>query len=186
MPSHADPRVLVGRESFDDAGVFVLRDDLALVQTVDFFAPIVDDPYLFGQVAAANSLSDVFAMGGEPLTAMAIVAFPSASLPMSVLSDIIRGRTEVPWRPMLLTLGAILAVALPLVFLSARYHVLGTDKVGQDVLYQSLKSIRTGLVIGTLTTLVMLPFALLGTELRYLFTSLATMVPSAFERSEFK
>jgi selenide,water dikinase len=91
VPSHADPRVLVGRESFDDAGVFVLRDDLALVQTVDFFAPIVDDPYEFGQIAAANALSDVFAMGGEPLTAMAIVGFPVGKLPMSVLTDILRG-----------------------------------------------------------------------------------------------
>ena len=89
MPVHADRRVLVGRETFDDAGVFVLRDDLALIQTVDFFAPIVDDPYLFGQVAAANALSDVFAMGGEPLTALAIVAFPSGALPMSVLTDIL-------------------------------------------------------------------------------------------------
>jgi selenide,water dikinase len=83
--------VLVGRESFDDAGVFVLRDDLALVQTVDFFAPIVDDPYEFGQIAAANALSDVFAMGGEPLTALAIVGFPVGKLPMSVLTDILRG-----------------------------------------------------------------------------------------------
>ena len=91
MPTHADPRVLVGRESFDDAGVFVLRDDFALVQTVDFFAPIVDDPYEFGQIAAANALSDVFAMGGEPLTALAIVAFPAGKLPMSVLTDILRG-----------------------------------------------------------------------------------------------
>jgi selenide,water dikinase len=82
---------LVGRESFDDAGVFVLRDDLALVQTVDFFAPIVDDPYEFGQIAAANALSDVFAMGGEPLTALAIVGFPVGKLPMSVLTDILRG-----------------------------------------------------------------------------------------------
>jgi peptide/nickel transport system permease protein len=86
----------------------------------------------------------------------------------SVLSDIIGGHTEMPWRAMLLTVGGILAVAVPLAFLSARYHVLGTDKVGQDVLYQSLKSIRTGLVIGTLTTLVMLPFALvLGTMAGY-------------------
>ena len=77
MPSHADPRLLVGRESFDDAGVFLLRDDLALVQTVDFFAPIVDDPYEFGQIAAANALSDVYAMGGEPLTALTIVGFPA-------------------------------------------------------------------------------------------------------------
>ncbi len=91
MPSHADPRVLVGRESFDDAGVFLLREDLALVQTVDFFAPIVDDPYDFGQIAAANALSDIFAMGGEPLTALAIVGFPVGKLPMSVLTDILRG-----------------------------------------------------------------------------------------------
>ncbi|MCY7378900.1 MAG: selenide, water dikinase SelD [Gemmatimonadaceae bacterium] len=91
VPSHADPRVLVGRETFDDAGVFVLREDLALVQTVDFFAPIVDDPYDFGQIAAANALSDVFAMGGEPLTALAIVGFPVGKLPMSVLTDILRG-----------------------------------------------------------------------------------------------
>ena len=88
---HADHRVIVGRETFDDAGVFVLRDDLALVQTVDFFAPIVDDPYTFGQIAAANALSDVFAMGGEPLTALAIVGFPAGKLPMSVLTDILRG-----------------------------------------------------------------------------------------------
>jgi len=69
----------------------VLSDDLALVQTVDFFAPIVDDPYLFGQIAAANALSDVYAMGGEPLTAMNIVGFPSGKLPMSVLTEILRG-----------------------------------------------------------------------------------------------
>jgi selenide,water dikinase len=91
VPSFADPRLLVGRESFDDAGIFLVRDDLALVQTVDFFAPIVDDPYEFGQIAAANALSDVYAMGGEPLTALAIVGFPAAQLPMSVLTDIVRG-----------------------------------------------------------------------------------------------
>ena len=88
---HADSRVVVGRETFDDAGVFVVRDDLALIQTVDFFAPIVDDPYVFGQVAAANALSDVFAMGGEPLTALAIVGFPAGKLPNSVLTEILRG-----------------------------------------------------------------------------------------------
>jgi selenide,water dikinase len=68
-----------------------LSDDLALVQTVDFFAPIVDDPYLFGQVAAANALSDVYAMGGEPLTALCIVGFPSGTLPIEILTDILRG-----------------------------------------------------------------------------------------------
>jgi len=91
VPVHADRRVVVGRETFDDAGVFVVRDDLALIQTVDFFAPIVDDPYVFGQIAAANALSDVFAMGGEPLTALAIVGFPAGKLPNSVLTEILRG-----------------------------------------------------------------------------------------------
>jgi len=86
-----DPRLIVGRETFDDAGVFVLSDDLALVQTVDFFAPIVDDPYLFGQIAAANALSDVYAMGGTPLTALNIVGFPSGQLPLEVLTEILRG-----------------------------------------------------------------------------------------------
>lgn len=89
MREHAD--LLVGRETFDDAGVFRLSDDLALVQTVDFFAPIVDDPYAFGQIAAANALSDVYAMGGEPITAMAIVAFPTGKLPLDVLTEIMRG-----------------------------------------------------------------------------------------------
>lgn len=91
LPAHPDPRILVGRETFDDAGVFRLSDDLALVQTVDFFAPIVDDPWEFGQVAAANALSDVYAMGGEPLTALGIVAFPVSRLPLEVLTEILRG-----------------------------------------------------------------------------------------------
>jgi selenide,water dikinase len=91
LEARPDPRILVGRETFDDAGVFKLSDSVALVQTVDFFAPIVDDPYLFGQVAAANALSDVYAMGGEPLTAMSIVGFPVAALPIEVLTEILRG-----------------------------------------------------------------------------------------------
>jgi selenide,water dikinase len=91
LPGAVDPRLVVGRETFDDAGIFMLSDDLALVQTVDFFAPIVDDPYAFGQVAAANALSDVFAMGGEPLTALAIAAFPTGKLPIEVLTEILRG-----------------------------------------------------------------------------------------------
>jgi selenide,water dikinase len=91
LPIKSDPRLLVGRETFDDAGVFRMSDDLALVQTVDFFAPIVDDPYDFGQIAAANALSDVYAMGGQPLTALNIVAFPTADLPLDVLTRILAG-----------------------------------------------------------------------------------------------
>lgn len=86
-----DPRILVGHETFDDAGVFRVSDDVAIVQTVDFFAPIVDDPYEFGQVAAANALSDIYAMGGTPLTALNIAAFPTGKLPLDVLTEILRG-----------------------------------------------------------------------------------------------
>jgi selenide,water dikinase len=81
----------VGLERADDAGVYRLADDLAIVQTVDFFTPVVDDPYTFGQIAVANALSDVYAMGGRPLTAMNIVCFPSKTLDISVLRDILRG-----------------------------------------------------------------------------------------------
>jgi len=94
LPVKNDPRLLVGSETFDDAGVFRLSDDVALVQTVDFFAPIVDDPFDFGQIAAANALSDVYAMGGQPLTAMNIVAFPTKELPLDVLTKILAGGQE--------------------------------------------------------------------------------------------
>src|SRR3982751_2878858 len=87
----SDPRILVGHETFDDAGVFRVSDDVAIVQTVDFFAPIVDDPYDFGQVAAANALSDIYAMGGTPLTVLNIAAFPTGQLPLEVLTEILRG-----------------------------------------------------------------------------------------------
>src|SRR5919202_1231 len=94
LPRTEDPRLIVGHETFDDAGVFVLSEDLALVQTLDFFAPIVDDPYAFGQIAAANALSDVYAMGGEPLTAMNIVGFPTGRVPLEVLTAILRGADD--------------------------------------------------------------------------------------------
>ena len=89
VPTHPD--LLVGTATADDAGVFRLGHDLALVQTVDFFSPIVDDPFQFGAVAAANAISDVYAMGGEPRTALNIVCFPQRDVPMEVLGEILRG-----------------------------------------------------------------------------------------------
>ncbi len=91
LPIPKDPKVLVGLQTSDDAGVYQLTDELALVQTVDFFTPIVDDPFTFGQIAAANALSDVYAMGGKPLTAMNLVAFPIKAMPPSVLREILLG-----------------------------------------------------------------------------------------------
>jgi selenide,water dikinase len=90
LPRNTDPNVLVGFETNDDAGVYLLNKELALVQTVDFFTPIVDDPYLFGQIAAANALSDVYAMGGRPISSLSLVGFPEQGDP-AVLEQIIRG-----------------------------------------------------------------------------------------------
>ena len=91
LPDIDDPRVLVGSAAGDDAGVYALDGDVCLVQTVDVFCPSVDDPYVFGQIAAANSLSDVYAMGGRPLTALSIVGFPIREVPDHVMRDMLRG-----------------------------------------------------------------------------------------------
>lgn len=90
LPRQTDPNVLVGFDTNDDAGIYLLGEGLALVQTVDFFTPIVDDPFLFGQIAAANSLSDVYAMGGRPISSLSIVGFPEKGDP-EILEQIIRG-----------------------------------------------------------------------------------------------
>lgn len=90
LPRQVDPKVLVGFDTHDDAGVYLLKEDLAVVQTVDFFTPIVDDPQVFGEIAAANSLSDVYAMGGQPVSALSIVGFPENGDP-EILERILRG-----------------------------------------------------------------------------------------------
>jgi selenide,water dikinase len=94
LPKFNNADMLVGVETSDDAGVYRLRPDLAIVNTVDFFTPIVDDPYVFGQIAAANSLSDVYAMGGEPKTAMNIVCFPKGKMDIEILGEILKGGAD--------------------------------------------------------------------------------------------
>ena len=94
LPVFEHPNLIVGTETSDDAGVFRLRDDLAIVNTVDFFTPIVDDPFVFGQIAAANALSDVYAMGGDPVTALNVVGFPKGKMPLEILGEILRGGAE--------------------------------------------------------------------------------------------
>jgi selenide, water dikinase len=94
IPRYKHPEVLVGYDTADDAGVYKIDDERALVQTVDFFTPIVDDPHLYGCIAAANSLSDVYAMGGVPITAMAITCFPEKGLDLQVLAEIMKGGAE--------------------------------------------------------------------------------------------
>jgi selenide,water dikinase len=94
LPSSTDPNLLVGFENSDDAGVFRLSPTQALVQTIDFFTPVVDDPYDYGQIAAANSLSDVYAMGGRPLTAMNVCCFDPETAPPEVWAKIIQGMRD--------------------------------------------------------------------------------------------
>ena len=91
LSAPSDPNLLVGFETSDDAAVYRLTDDMAMVSTVDFITPPVDDPYWFGQIAAANAISDVYSMGGRPLTALNLVMFPSKKLDMGMLRDILRG-----------------------------------------------------------------------------------------------
>lgn len=94
LPKMEHKDLLVGLDSFADAGVYRLRDDLALVQTLDFFTPVVDDPYTFGQIAAVNALSDVYAMGGQPTLVMNIVCYPSKTLGVSALAEILKGGAD--------------------------------------------------------------------------------------------
>lgn len=91
LPKITDPRVLVNADTCDDAGVFKINDEFALVQSVDVFTPNVDDPYTFGQIAAANSLSDIYAMGGKPLTALSIIGFPIETLSYKLMNKMLRG-----------------------------------------------------------------------------------------------
>jgi selenide,water dikinase len=95
IPATADPNLLVGTETHDDAGVYKLTDEIAIVQTIDFFPPVVNDPYVYGQIAAANALSDVYAMGGTPKTALNLVCYPDDKDPsLGWLGDILRGGAE--------------------------------------------------------------------------------------------
>ena len=105
MPLPVHPDVLVGSESSDDAAIYRISPDIALVQTVDFFTPVVDDPYQFGAITVANALSDIYAMGGEPLFALNIVAFPSKRLPLETLRQILKGAEDKAAEAGLLILG---------------------------------------------------------------------------------
>jgi selenide,water dikinase len=94
LPKVTDPNLLVGTETHDDAGVYRLSDEIAIVQTIDFFPPVVNDPYVYGQIAAANAMSDVYAMGGEPKTALNLVCYPDDKEPLDWLGRILEGSAE--------------------------------------------------------------------------------------------
>lgn len=152
LPGVTDPNLLVGLDHFDDAGVYKLDSSTALVTTLDFFPPLVDDAYAFGRIAAANSLSDIYAMGARPLTVLNIVGFPDKDLPVELLGEILRGGEE-----RVLAAGAVVAgghsvrdseikygLSVTGVVHPDRIHANGAAKVG-DVLVLT-KPIGTGIL----------------------------------------
>ena len=144
LPVAADPRLIVGRETFDDAGVVRLSADLALVQTVDFFAPIVDDAYAFGQIAAANALSDVYAMGGTPLSALNIVGYPVGTLPPELLTEILRGGQDKVHEA-----GAVLVGGHSVVDEEVKYGLAVTGTVHPDRLLTNAAALPGDVLILT-------------------------------------
>ncbi len=94
LPTLHSPRLLYGMDNFEDAAVYRITDDVAIIQTIDFFPPVVDDPYLFGRIAAVNALSDVYAMGGKPIIALNVLCFPTCDYPTEVVREILRGGAD--------------------------------------------------------------------------------------------
>jgi selenide, water dikinase len=131
LPRQSDPRLLVDATHFDDAGVARLTPEIALVQTVDFFPPVVDDPWWFGRIAAANALSDVYAMGAVPFSALNIIAFPTDKLPLEVMSTILAGGGDALAEAGVMLLGGHSVVDEGIKFGVA---VTGTVRPGAEVI----------------------------------------------------
>lgn len=125
--------MLVGTETSDDAGVFRLRPDLAIVNTVDFFTPIVDDPYIFGQISAVNSLSDIYAMGGEPKTCLNIVCFPKGKMDIEVLGEILKGGADKVKES-----GAVIIGGHSIIDDEIKYGMAVTGVIHPDKIYRNV------------------------------------------------
>jgi selenide, water dikinase len=125
--------MLVGTETSDDAGVFRLRPDLAIVNTVDFFTPIVDDPYTFGQISATNSLSDVYAMGGEPKTCLNLVCFPKGSMDIEILGEILKGGADKVKES-----GAVIIGGHSIIDEEIKYGLAVTGIIHPDKIYRNV------------------------------------------------
>jgi selenide,water dikinase len=133
LPKFNDPDMLVGTETSDDAGVYRLRPDLAIVNTVDFFTPIVDDPYVFGQISATNALSDVYAMGGEPKTCLNIVCFPKGKMDIEVLGEILKGGADKVMESGAVVIGGHSIIDEEIKYGMAVTGVIHPDKIFRNV-----------------------------------------------------
>jgi selenide,water dikinase len=152
LPKFKNSDMLVGTETGDDAGVYRLRPDLAIVNTVDFFTPIVDDPYIFGQISAANSLSDVYAMGGDPVTCMNIVCFPKGKMDIEILGEILKGGADKVKESGAVVIGGHSIIDEEIKFGMAVTGVIHPDKIFRNVGVQEgdvlilTKALGTGIV----------------------------------------
>ena len=152
LPKFKNSDMLVGTETGDDAGVYRLRPDLAIVNTVDFFTPIVDDPYIFGQISAANSLSDVYAMGGDPVTCMNIVCFPTGKMDIEILGEILKGGAEKVKESGAVVIGGHSIIDEEIKFGMAVTGVIHPDKIFRNVGVQEgdvlilTKALGTGII----------------------------------------
>ena len=131
IPKKYDENLLIGFESSDDASVYKLTDDIAMVQTLDFFPPMVDDPYTFGKIAAANALSDIYAMGGEVKTALNIVCFPE-QMDLNILGDIIQGGSEKVTEA-----GGVLSGGHSIMDQDVKYGLSVTGIINPNKIYQN-------------------------------------------------
>jgi selenide,water dikinase len=152
LPKFKNSDMLVGTETGDDAGVYRLRPDLAIVNTVDFFTPIVDDPYIFGQISAANSLSDVYAMGGDPVTCMNIVCFPKGKMDIEILGEILKGGADKVKESGAVVIGGHSIIDEEIKFGMAVTGVIHPDKIFRNVGVQEgdvlilTKALGTGII----------------------------------------
>lgn len=152
LPKFNDPNMIVGAEHFSDAGVYRLTDEIAMVQTVDFFPPLVNDPFVFGQIAAANSLSDCYAMGGQPKTALNIVCFPDDEEPLSSLQGILKGGADRIVEAGAVILGghsvrdAEIKYGLAVTGIVHPKHMLSNDKAKPGDVLVLTKALGTGFV----------------------------------------
>lgn len=153
LPRFENPHLLVGTETADDAGVYLVRDDLALVHTVDFFTPIVDDPFTFGAIAVVNALSDVYAMGGQPLTALNILLWDK-TLPEEVLGEILRGGAETLHRAGCVLVGGHSVEAPELMYGVAVTGTVHPHRIlrNRDAHSEDLLILTKPLGVGILTT----------------------------------
>jgi selenide,water dikinase len=133
LPKFNHPDMLVGTETSDDAGVFRLRPDLAIVNTVDFFTPIVDDPYTFGQISATNSLSDVYAMGGDPKTCLNLVCFPKGKMEIEILGEILKGGADKVKES-----GAVIIGGHSIIDEEIKYGLAVTGTIHPDKIYRNV------------------------------------------------